>query len=538
MSEISRKHFKVAIVGSGFAGLGTAIRLKQEGEDDFVILERASDVGGTWRDNTYPGCACDVESHLYSFSFAPNPHWSQCFSGQREILQYLRDCALRFELTPHLRFRHEVKECRWDSDAQVWRISTSAGNLSADVLVGGFGFFTQPSLPELPGLSKFEGKVFHSARWDHEHDLTGRSVAVVGTGASAVQFIPQIQPRVGKLRVFQRTAPWVLPKTSGLFTPTVLAARVASRKVEPSAAARGEPARYRAHPLLQRLARGFMYLYRELLVVGFRNPPVMRLLELLSVIYMRFCIPDAALRAKLRPGYRLGCKRVLLSDDYFPALAKSNVEVVTDSISEVRERSIVTSDGREHPVDTLIFGTGFMVTHSAPYAKQITGAQGKTLAEVWDGSPSAHVCTTVNGFPNLFILFGPNTGLGHTTIIHVIETQIEHLIRALRYMKEKNLSAVEPRSEAQSAFVAKVDDRMQGTVWTAGGCASYYLDATGRNSSLWPDTTVAFRRRVAPFDPAEYVCHARTQLRAQPDSEIRLSRRTATSEPRSASAAS
>ncbi|MEY2884532.1 MAG: hypothetical protein RL490_2256, partial [Pseudomonadota bacterium] len=363
--------------------------------------------------------------------------------------------------------------------------------------------------PNLPGLATFAGKVFHSARWDHEHDLTGRKVAVVGTGASAIQFIPQIAERVAQLRVFQRTAPWVLPKTSGLFTPTVLAARAVSRKQRANGAAGSPGPSYRANRLAQRLARGFIYLYRELLVLGFRNPPIMRLLEVLSVLYMRFWIPDRALRAKLRPAYRLGCKRVLLSDDYIPALARPNVEVVTDSIREVRPGSIVTADGHEHAVDTLIFGTGYMVTHSAPYARHIRGSDGRSLADVWGGSPRAHVCTTVAGFPNLFILFGPNTGLGHTTIIHVIESQVEHIIDALRFMRKENLAAVEPRREAQDDFVARIDERLRGTVWNAGGCASYYLDETGRNSSIWPDTTIAFRRRVARFLPQEYVMHAR-----------------------------
>jgi cation diffusion facilitator CzcD-associated flavoprotein CzcO len=489
-------HFHVAIAGSGFAGLGTAIRLKQEGQEDFVILERAEDVGGVWRDNVYPGCACDVQSHLYSFSFAPNPGWSRAYSPQGEIHAYLRDCATRFGLLPHVRFGHEVREARWEEDRQRWHIETSQGVFTADVFVAGVGALSEPAIPKLPGLESFAGKVMHSARWDHQYELTGRKVAVVGTGASAVQFVPAIQPQVGALRVFQRTPPWVIPRND-----------------------KAIPERWRrffqAVPAGQLLLRGLIYVLRELMVLAFMNPRIMKLAERQALRFLHHSVRDPVLRAKLTPGYTFGCKRVLISDDYLASLTQDNVEVITEPIREVRARSLVTADGTEHEVDTLIFGTGFQVT-DMPIAKHVRGRDGRTLAEVWQGSPKAHLGTTVAGYPNFFMLQGPNTGLGHTSVVTMIESQIEHVLRALRYLQAKGLAAVEPRPEAQAAFIAEVDAKMRDTVWTAGGCASWYLDATGRNSTLWPGFSFAFKRRTERFQPTEYVAIPRRSTTLSP----------------------
>lgn len=475
---------RVAIVGSGFGGLGTAIRLKRRGMDDFVVLERAGDVGGTWRDNTYPGCACDVQSHLYSFSFAPNPEWSKSFSPQPEIQAYLRRCARDYGILPHVRFHHEVLAAAWDDAARRWRIRTSAGPVTAQVLVMATGALSDPVVPALPGLDGFEGRAFHSARWDHGYDLRGKRVAVVGTGASAIQFIPEIQPLVERMHVFQRTPPWILPRHQHDY-----GAR--------------EHRLFRRHPRAQRMIRGAIYLAREAMVLGFRHPRAMRVAQRVALRHLREAVPDAALRRKLTPEWTLGCKRVLLSNDYLPALARPNVEVVTDAIAEVRARSIVTEDGVERPVDAILFGTGFQPT-DPPLARHLRGRDGRTLAETWAGSPAAHLGTTVVGFPNLFVLMGPNTGLGHTSVVYMIEAQVEHLLGALEHMRRHGLEAVEPRAEAQDAFVAAVDRRMAGTVWTEGGCRSWYLDSTGRNSTLWPDFTWRFRTRVARFEPGEY----------------------------------
>jgi cation diffusion facilitator CzcD-associated flavoprotein CzcO len=485
MSPRPPPHFHVAIAGSGFGGLGMAIRLKQEGFRDFVIFERAADVGGVWRDNSYPGCACDVQSHLYSFSFAPNPGWSRAFSPQGEIHAYLRDCADRFGIRPHVRFQHAVREARWDEARQRWHIETSEGPYTADVFISAVGGLSEPAIPDLPGLKRFQGKVMHSARWDHGYALAGKRVAVIGTGASAIQFVPAIQPQVGRLLLFQRTPPWVMPRKDRPISE-------AMRRL------------YQRLPGLQRLTRGLIFALRELLALGFMNPRILQLSQRRALKHLEAAIPDPALRAKLTPKYTLGCKRVLISDDYLPALAKPNVGVITDGIQEVREHSIVTADGTEHPVDALIFGTGFHVT-DMPIAHHIRGRGGRSLAEVWGGTMKAHLGTTVSGFPNLFMVLGPNTGLGHTSVILMMEGQLEHVLGALRYMEGRGLAAVEPTPEAQAEFIQHVDSRMAETVWMQGGCVSWYLDATGRNSTLWPGFTFTYRRRVERFEPSEYV---------------------------------
>lgn len=475
---------RVAIIGSGFGGLGTAIRLRQEGIRDFVVLERADDVGGTWRDNTYPGCACDVQSHLYSFSFAPNPEWSRSFSRQPEIQAYLRRCAEEHGVLPHVRFGHEVRAAAWDEEAQRWRLDTAGGPVTAQLLVMASGALSDPVVPDFPGLGRFRGAAFHSSRWDHGCDLRGKRVAVVGTGASAIQFVPEIQPGVAELHLYQRTPPWILPRHDRRLGAL-------------------EHGLFRRVPLAQRLARGAVYLLREGLVLAFRNPRAMRLAQRVALRHLRRSVPDPALRAKLTPEWTLGCKRVLLSSEYLPALVQPNVEVVTEGIAEVREHSVVTADGVERPTDAIVFGTGFRPT-DPPLAPHVRGRGGRTLTEAWAGSPRAHLGTTVAGFPNLFLLLGPNTGLGHTSVVYMIEAQIEHFMGAVRHMRRHGVAALEPRPEAQAAFVAEVDARMEGTVWTAGGCRSWYLDATGRNSALWPDFTWRFRRRAARFDPGEY----------------------------------
>ena len=475
----------VLIIGSGFGGLGAAIRLKREGREDFVVLERAGDVGGTWRDNSYPGCACDVQSHLYSFSFAPNPDWTRTYSPQPEIWAYLRRCARDFGVLPHVRFGREVREAAWDERAQLWRVETSRGLFAAPVLVLAAGALSEPSLPPLPGLERFRGKVFHSARWDHDYELAGRRVAVVGTGASAAQFVPEIGPRVARLYLFQRTPAWIMPRRDRALRPF-------------------ERRLFRRLPAAQRAARLLIYLFRELFLPCFRHPPLARLVERVARRHLERSVPDPLLRAKLTPRYRIGCKRILVSNDYLPALARPNVELVTEGIREVREHSVVTDDGAERPADAIIFGTGFRVT-DPPLAGHVRGRGGRTLAEVWAGSPQAHLGTTVAGFPNLFILMGPNTGLGHTSVLYMLEAQIEHLLAALRHLRRHKASAIEPRAEAQAAYVAQLQRRMEGTVWTAGGCASWYLDSTGRNSTLWPDFTWRFRRRLARLNPDEYV---------------------------------
>jgi cation diffusion facilitator CzcD-associated flavoprotein CzcO len=493
--QVQPVHIPIAIVGSGFAGMGAAIRLQQQGFRDFLIFERDQEVGGVWRDNSYPGAACDVESHLYSYSFAPNPSWSNMFSRQPEILEYLRGCAREHALYAKIRFGHEVGKAVWNEDTQRWQLDTSRGRYTADVLIAAMGGLSEPAIPQIPGLADFRGEAFHSARWNHGLDMRGRRVAVIGTGASAIQFVPAIQPQVASLELFQRTAAWVLPRFDRPIGQL-------------------EQALYQHVPALQELSRAAIYLRRELLVLGFRNPRLLGALEMVARSYLRKTVKDPLLRAKLLPSFRLGCKRILISSEYLPALTQPNVEVVSEAIREVREHSIVTADGREHEVDTIIFGTGFQVA-DLPFARHVFGHQGKSLREVWNGSLDSLRSTSVAGFPNLFLLLGPNSGIGHTSVIHILESQLQLVLGALEYMRDNRVDVLEARSEAQARFMERLQSDLEGTVWIEGGCASWYLDAKGRATTLWPGTTLSFRR-AAKFLPSEYQLSHRS-LPPQPD---------------------
>ncbi|HEY5318841.1 MAG TPA: NAD(P)/FAD-dependent oxidoreductase [Solirubrobacteraceae bacterium] len=474
----------VVIVGAGFSGLAMAAALEREGRDDYLVLERGHEVGGTWRENSYPGCACDVPSHLYSLSFAPNPNWGSTFSPQPEISAYLRRVAQEHHVLPHVRFGCELERAGWDEEAGRWRLETSSGPLSARVLVAAGGPLSEPAIPDIPGLADFQGTVFHSATWDHEHELEGERVAVIGTGASAIQFVPQIQPRVSRLHLFQRTPPWIMPRPDRPLT-------------------RFERALYRRVPAAQRAMRAAIFWARELYAIPLLRVGLSPIIERIARRHLRRQVPDPALRAKLTPDYAPGCKRILVSNDYLPSLGHANVEVVGDGIRGIERSAIIADDGTERPVDTIIFGTGFHVT-DMPMAERVHGSDGRSLAEHWDGSLQAHRGTTVTGFPNLFLLLGPNTGLGHTSVVAMAEAQVAYVTRALGYMEAEAVGAVEPRREAQSAWNAEVQRRMKGTVWTAGGCASWYLDSKGVNSTLWPDFAFRFRRAVTRFDPGEY----------------------------------
>jgi len=485
-SHNNPSHTRVAIVGSGFAGLGLAIRLRQEGRHDFVVFERADEVGGTWRDNSYPGCACDVPSNLYSFSFAPNPDWTRSFSPQPEILDYLRGCADRFGVRPHIRFGHEVLDARWDEAERRWHITTSHGEHTADYLALGIGPLSDPAVPDLPGLDTFEGTVFHSARWDHDHDLRDERVAVIGTGASAIQFVPQIQPLVGRLHLFQRTAPWVVPRTDRRFS------QLQHRLM-------------RHLPGYQRALRTLIYWARETYVWGFVRPRVIRRLQGLAVRHLERQVPDPALRAKLVPDYTIGCKRILISSDYYPSLAEPNVEVVTEGVTEVRPKSVVAADGTEREVDTIVFGTGFHVTEPRAAGK-VFGTGGRSLRDAWEssGGMSAYLGGAITGFPNLFMLIGPNTGLGHTSMVFMIESQLAYVLDCLRYMDEHGVATVDVRPEVQRAYNEEIQSQLVDTVWNQGGCRSWYLDDHGRNTTLWPTYTWRFRRRTRRFDSESY----------------------------------
>jgi cation diffusion facilitator CzcD-associated flavoprotein CzcO len=475
----------VAIVGSGFAGLGAAVRLREAGREDFLILEKGHTLGGTWRDNTYPGCACDVQSHLYSFSFAPNPDWTRTFARQPEIRAYLEHVADRFGLRHRIRYGADVTAARWAG--KHWELRLADGSqVLARAVVWGTGALHEPSVPDIPGLDEFAGTAFHSAQWRHDHDLTGRRVAVIGTGASAIQFVPAIQPRVASLALFQRTAPWVLPK------PDRPVSAVARRL-------------YRALPAVQKLQRALIYTRNELLVSGFLKPRRMALIERFARAHLRRTFagrPDLA--AKLTPDFTIGCKRILMSNDYYPALKQPNVDVVTEKVVRVTPNAVVTADGVEHEVDTIIFGTGFSVGAGVGHSVPITGRDGVPLAAQDGRSAEGFLGTTFAGFPNLFVLVGPNTGLGHSSMVFMIESQLNYVIDALRLIDEHGAVALDTRRDHQEAYNAGLQRRFDGSVWTAGGCASWYLDDDGRNRTLWPGYTFDFRRRTRKVRGADH----------------------------------
>ncbi|MFB6630942.1 flavin-containing monooxygenase [Streptomyces sp. NPDC056362] len=477
---------KVAVIGSGFGGIGAAVRLRREGVTDFVVLERADSVGGAWRDNSYPGCACDVPSHLYSFSFAPNPDWPRTFSGQRHIRAYLEHVTDTFGIRPHLRLGHEMLKARWDADTLRWEIETSGGTFSAEVLVAAAGPLSDPRIPDIPGLADFPGKVFHSARWDHDYDLRGKRVAMVGTGASAIQIVPEIQREVGRLTLFQRTPPWVMPRMDRSISAP-------------------ERWLHRALPATATLRRGILWGIRELQVGAFtKHPGELGLVERLAKANIARSIKDPELRAKLTPSYRIGCKRILLSNTYYPALARPNVDVVASGLREVRGSTVVAADGTETEVDAIVFGTGFHVT-DIPIADRIVGAEGHTLAESWKDGVQVLRGATAGGFPNLMMIIGPNTGLGNSSMILMIESQLNYLADYLRQLKVLGgRAALAVRPSAVGAWNRKVQSRMERTVWKAGGCDSWYLDANGRNTTLWPGTTAEFRRETRQVDLSEY----------------------------------
>jgi len=475
---------RVAIIGAGFGGLGAAIGLTRAGIDDFVVFERAGGLGGTWQANTYPGAQCDIPSILYSFSFAPNPNWSRLYPYQPEIRDYLTRCAREFGIEPRLRLRHDVLDASWRGGA--WHIETDQGSWTAQVLVGAIGPFSEPAVPDLPGLDRFRGTAFHTSRWNHEHDVTGRRVAVIGTGASAVQIIPRLQPRARHLTVFQRTPTWIMPHPDRPMT--------------------GLPRRILgAVPGAAGLARTGLDLVQEALVPGLvHEPSLLKGMEAVARAHLWRQVRDPALRAKLTPSYAFGCKRPTFSNAYYPALSQPNTEVVTEPVTEVTERGIVTGDGTEHEIDTLVFGTGFrMIDH--PGFRRLHGRDGRSLAETWNGSPRAYLGTTVAGFPNFFLLLGPNSVV-YTSQVVTIEAQVAYLLDCLAAMDRQGLSTLEVRAEAQNRYVREVDHGLRNSVWNTGGCRSYYRDPSGRNFTFFPGFNRRFRAATRRVDLTDYHC--------------------------------
>ncbi|MBX7250099.1 MAG: NAD(P)/FAD-dependent oxidoreductase [Caulobacteraceae bacterium] len=475
----------VLVIGSGFSGLGMGVSLKREGRRSFLILERASDLGGTWRDNRYPGCACDVPSALYSFSFAPNPNWTRAFSPQPEIWAYLKKVAADHGLEPHLRFDAAVVEARWDEPACRWRLATADGRrFSAGVVVVGAGALSRPAWPDIDGLETFRGDTLHSAAWRDDVAFEGRKVGVVGTGASAIQIVPQLAPLAERLTVFQRTPAWIIPKPDAEIPP-------ATRE------------RFARRPWEQQFWRLFIYAMLEKNAAGRIWPVLAAGPERTARRHLRAQVSDPALRAKLTPDYRLGCKRVLISDDFYPALTRDNVELETTAIARVDPGGVVLKDGRRVDLDVLVLATGFEVTDPQGDPLEVYGRGGLRLKAAWRDGAQAHLGITVAGFPNWFILMGPNTGLGHNSMIFMIESQIAYVRSALAEMDARGLAALEVRPEAQAAFVAEMDRRMAGTVF-ASGCRSWYLGEQSRNTTVWPGFTFDYRNRTRAIRLQDY----------------------------------
>lgn len=478
---------QVLIIGTGFGGLGMAIQLQKSGLSDFLLLEKADAIGGTWRDNSYPGAACDVPSHLYSYSFEPKTDWSRKFAPQAEIHAYMQHCVDKYGLAKHVRLRSEVSCADFDEAAGLWRVTLSTGELlAAPVLISACGQLNQPAFPALPGIADFQGQAFHSARWRHDIDLAGKRVAVIGTGASAIQFVPQIQPKVAQLRLFQRTPAYVLAKPDRSYRTWEL--RLMGRM-----------------PWLQLISRGFQYLYHEVRGLAFISMPwLMKLYRFSFERHLHHHILDPHLRAQLQPDYVMGCKRILISNDYYPALAQPNVSVISTAISRVNADAIITADGREHPCDVLIYGTGFAATDFlAPI--QIRGLGGQQLNQAWQDGAEAFKGISVNGFPNLFILYGPNTNLGHNSIIYMLESQFRYVLGCLALLRARNARYMDVKATVQQRFNQRIQLRSQQTIWEQG-CTSWYRTASGKSTNNWPGYTFTYRLQTHAPDSADYDC--------------------------------
>lgn len=477
----------VLIVGAGFSGLCMAIKLREAGMESFLVVEKGSDVGGTWWENRYPGCACDMPSHLYSFSFERNSEWTEMFASQPEIQTYLKRCADRHAIRSKIRFLTTVKEATWSDDRQRWAIRTNTGQIiEARVLISAMGALHVPRYPDIRGVDSFSGPKFHSSKWDRSVSLAGKDVAVIGTGASSVQFVPQIAPRARKIQIYQRTPPWIIPQVGGSI---------------------GENARrwFRRVPWLSWCFRVFLFWMLEIRVTAFlRDTRMRRQGKELALRHLEKQVPDLSLRAKLTPDYEFGCKRVLLSNDFYPALMRPNVDLITSGIREVRERSILTMDGTEHHADVLIFGTGFRVTELLK-GTRIVGRNGIELQEAWHERVNAYLGVTVSGFPNFFLLLGPNTGLGHNSVVLMIEAQVRYVIRCLKLMRRREERVMDVRAESQKMFLETLRKKLAGTVWEAGGCRSSYQDPrTGESPAVWPGSVISYLRQTRKVAATDY----------------------------------
>ncbi|CAN5163786.1 NAD(P)/FAD-dependent oxidoreductase [soil metagenome] len=485
------EHRDVVIVGAGFAGIGAGIRLKRRGIHSFLILERADEVGGTWRDNHYPGVACDVPSHLYSFSFRPNPEWSSVFAPGEEIQRYLVESAHDEDLAEHLRLGTELLDASWQEGR--WRLSTSAGDFSARMLILACGRLSEPRIPAVPGIDSFDGELFHSARWRTDVELNGKRVAVVGSGASAVQIVPELAKVAAEVVVLQRSAPYIVPRDERRYSD---AERSLFRRLPE------ELSDYRAE---------LFWKAEEAFAQRSGNPSSTDRARQRALSHLAAQVPDPVIRGLLTPDYEIGCKRVLISNDYYPAFSLPNVRLERSALAGIDSSALITANGARHEVDVAVLATGF---HSAeqPYAALVHGRAGLSLAEHWADGMTAHASTVVHGFPNLFIINGPNGGVGHNSAIYLIESQLDYVLGALQFAGEHGV--LEVSEAAETEYSARIGELSEGTVWTAGGCQSWYLDPwNGRLTLLWPDFAHAFRAANGRFDPESYDAPSRTAVR-------------------------
>lgn len=469
---------RVAIIGAGFGGLGMAYYLRRAGIEDFVILEKATDIGGTWRENTYPGAACDIPSHFYSFSFEPHYPWSNRYAPQPEILAYLRHCARKYDILRHVRFKAEVTDAVFDAARGLWRLMLADGStVEAETVVSAVGQLHRPSIPDIPGRDRFQGRMFHSARWDHDYELDGKRVAVIGTGASAIQFVPAIAPRLRQLYVYQRSPGWIIPKFDHTFS-------------------RFERWLFDTFPILHDLDRLRIYCITEALAYAYEGHKWLeKLVTVFSKLQYYIQVRDPQLRRKLIPDYPIGCKRILLTRNWLPTLTRPNAELITDAVTEITASGVRSADGRLREVDAIIWGTGFTATQFlAPM--RVVGRDGLELHKTWTRGAEAYLGMTVAGFPNFFMLYGPNTNLGSGSIIYMLECQQRYVVRMLQRRATENLGPVEVTPEAQKAYVEEMQARSQKTTYV-GGCRSWYITADGRNTNNWVGLMYEYRRRTA-----------------------------------------
>jgi cation diffusion facilitator CzcD-associated flavoprotein CzcO len=484
---MKKSDYKVAIIGSGFLGMNMAIQLIKEGITDFVILEASNDVGGVWRDNSYPGAACDIPSHLYSLKDAPNPYWSSLYSPRKEIYEYLQWVAKKFNLHKYIKFSSKATGTTYNKDDKNWTIGiNNSSSITANLVIPALGPLAVPAYPNVKGIDIFEGIKVHTSQWNEQMEVAGKRIAVIGTGASSVQLVPELAKVAGKLYLFQRTASWVLPKLKGTYD--------AKRQK-----------RFEKYPILMQLERERIFWRQEFLHFLFKNPGgfFSRQVKKFALSYLNRKIKDPELRKKLTPDFTIGCKRLLQTNDFYPSLNNPNVEVITDAITGITKDSLMTGDGREFKVDIIVFGTGFSPGDVA--GLHIATKSNKSIMEVWNGVPKAYKGITTNDCPNMFFLLGPNTGLGHNSVIHMGESQAKYIINCIRFMEKNKVNALEVKKEAEDNYMKKVYKDLENSVWQKGGCASWYQNEQGVNFTLWPNSCTNYRKETSKVNFNDFI---------------------------------